>query len=256
MRTLKFLLRKEFRQVFRDPSILRIIFVMPMIQLLVLPWAADYEVKNIQLSVVDHDHSTYSQQLINKITSSGYFILEDYSPSYNHSLHDIEKDKADLVLEIPASFEKNLVKENESVLFLAVNAINGVKAILGASYLQAIVQDFNYDVREDWIFRLDDANEAILVLLRALQSLFVLLELVERDHAGAKTQADELMTAADREHRRSRLANERAEGFQNRGLVVIKVAQRAAEHDRVGLKVFGGGGDLGQVRHFGCRALH
>jgi len=94
MRTLKFLLQKEFRQVFRDPSILRIIFVMPMIQLLVLPWAADYEVKNIQLSVVDHDHSTYSQQLINKITSSGYFILEDYSPSYNHSLQDIEKDKA------------------------------------------------------------------------------------------------------------------------------------------------------------------
>ena len=69
MRTLKFLLQKEFRQVFRDPSILRIIFIMPMIQLLILPWAADYEVKNIQLSVVDHDHSEYSRQLINKITA-------------------------------------------------------------------------------------------------------------------------------------------------------------------------------------------
>ena len=44
MRTLRFLLQKEFRQIFRDPSILRIIFVMPMIQLLILPWAADYEV--------------------------------------------------------------------------------------------------------------------------------------------------------------------------------------------------------------------
>ena len=151
MRTLKFLLQKEFRQVFRDPSILRIIFVMPMIQLLVLPWAADYEVKNIQLSVVDHDHSTYSQQLINKITSSEYFILEDYSPSYNHSLQDIEKDKADLVLEIPASFEKNLVKENESVLFLAVNAINGVKANLGGAYLRSIIQDYNREVRLKWI---------------------------------------------------------------------------------------------------------
>lgn len=151
MRTLKFLLQKEFRQVFRDKSILRIIFVMPMIQLLVLPWAADYEVKNIQLSVVDHDHSTYSQQLISKITSSGYFILEDYSPSYNHSLHDIEKDKADLILEIPASFEKNLVKENESTLFLAVNAINGVKANLGGAYLRSIIQDYNREVRLKWI---------------------------------------------------------------------------------------------------------
>ncbi len=63
MRTLKFLLQKEFRQIFRDPAILRIIFMMPAIQLLILPWAADYEVKNINLTLVDHDHSTYSQQL-------------------------------------------------------------------------------------------------------------------------------------------------------------------------------------------------
>src|ERR1043166_4860829 len=128
MRTLKFLLQKEFRQIFRDPGILRIIFIMPVIQLLVLPWAADYEIKNIQLSVVDHDHSDYSRQLISKITASGYFQLQDYSDSYTNALHDIEKDKSDLVLEIPASFEKKLVKEDEAGLFLAINAINGVKA--------------------------------------------------------------------------------------------------------------------------------
>jgi ABC-2 type transport system permease protein len=151
MRTLKFLLQKEFRQVFRDPSILRIIFVMPMIQLLVLPWAADYEVKDIKLSVVDHDHSDYSRQMISKITSSGYFHLESYNASYKDALHDIETDKADLVLEIPASFEKNLVKEDEAGLFLAVNAINGVKANMGAAYLRSIVQDFNREIRLKWI---------------------------------------------------------------------------------------------------------
>src|SRR5882672_1579787 len=113
MRTLKFLLQKEFRQVFRDRSILRIIFVMPMIQLLILPWAADYEVKDINLSVVDHDHSEYSRRLISKITSSGYFRLQGYTGSYQTALHEIEKDNADLILEIPAAFEKKLVKEDE-----------------------------------------------------------------------------------------------------------------------------------------------
>jgi ABC-2 type transport system permease protein len=151
MRTLKFLLQKEFRQVFRDPSILRIIFVMPMIQLLILPWAADYEVKDIKLSVVDHDHSDYSRQLISKITSSGYFHLENYSGSYNDAVHDIETDKADLILEIPASFEKDLVKEDEAGLFLAINAINGVKANLGGAYLRSIVQDFNREIRLKWV---------------------------------------------------------------------------------------------------------
>ena len=52
------------------------------------------------------------------------------------------------------------------------------------------------DVREDWIFRFGNANEAILVLVRSLQALFVLLEFVESDHARAKTQTDELMAAA------------------------------------------------------------
>jgi ABC-2 type transport system permease protein len=98
MRTLKFLLQKEFRQIFRDPAIIRIIFVMPMIQLLVLPWAADYEVKNIQLSVVDHDHSDYSRQLVSKLTASGYFQLQNYSGSFNTGMEAVEKDEADLIL--------------------------------------------------------------------------------------------------------------------------------------------------------------
>ena len=151
MRTLKFILRKEFRQIFRDPSILRVILIMPVIQLLILPWAADYEIKNIKLAVVDHDHSEYSRQLINKITASRYFLLTDYSSSYEHSLEQVEKDKADLVLEIPEHFEKDLVKEDEAKLFLAVNAINGVKAGLGSAYLQNIIQDFNGEVRMQWI---------------------------------------------------------------------------------------------------------
>ncbi len=151
MRVLLFLLQKEFRQIFRDPAILRIIFVMPIIQLLVLPWAADYEMKNINISVADHDHSPYSQRLISKITASGYFILKDYTASYQQSLVDIEKDRADLILEIPVSFEKKLVKENKASLFIAVNAINGVKASLGAAYLGSIIQDFNNEVRTEWI---------------------------------------------------------------------------------------------------------
>ncbi len=151
MRTLLFLLQKEFRQVFRDPSILRIIFVMPMIQLLILPWAADYEVKDIKLAVVDQDHSEYARRLISKITASGYFKLQDYTASYQAALHDIEKDQADLILEIPAFFERELVKEDEASLFIAVNAINGVKANLGGAYLGRIIQDYNREVRTEWI---------------------------------------------------------------------------------------------------------
>ncbi|MGB8192937.1 MAG: ABC transporter permease [Chitinophagaceae bacterium] len=151
MRTLRFLLQKEFRQIFRDPSILRIIFVIPIVQLMILPWAADYEIKDVRLSVVDHDQSAYTRQLLSKITSSGYFQLQSYTASYKAAQEDVERDKADLVLEIPAGFEKNLVKEDEAELFMAVNAINGTKANLGAAYLRSIIQDFNREIRTEWI---------------------------------------------------------------------------------------------------------
>ena len=143
MRTLRFLLQKEFLQIFRDKNLLRQILIAPIIQLMVLPWAANYEVKNISLAIVDHDHSTYSQKLQSKIFSSGYFKMADYCASYNDGYKLIEGDKADIVLEIPPGFEKNLVRDNKQKIFLAVNAINGVKALVGTGYLGNILNDYN-----------------------------------------------------------------------------------------------------------------
>jgi ABC-2 type transport system permease protein len=151
MRAIKFLLQKEFRQIFRNRSILAMILVMPVMQLIILPLAANYEVKNIYLAVVDHDHSSYSQKMIAKITSSGYFRLTGYSNSYKEVFHLIESDDADVVLEIPNGFERNLIRENEQKLLIAVNAINGVKANLGSAYLASIIRNYNQDVRIDFM---------------------------------------------------------------------------------------------------------
>lgn len=162
MRTLKFLLQKEFKQIFRNKALLPLIFVVPIVQLLILPLAADYEVKNINISIVDHNHSTFSRNLISKITSSGYFRLADYSNSFQSAFNQIESDKSDLILEIPQGFEKNLVRENEQKLFIAVNAINGVKAGLGGAYLNQIITAYNADIRLQW-FQSDKFNTAPVI---------------------------------------------------------------------------------------------
>ena len=151
MKRLKVVLEKEFRQVFRNPAILRLVLVMPVVQLLVFPFAANYEVKNVLLSVVDHDHSSYSQKFINKITGSGYFKLTDYSPSYNQAMKAVEADKADLIIEIPPAFEKDLIRDNKASMLIAVNAVNGTKANLGGAYAANIVRDFNSEIQMQWI---------------------------------------------------------------------------------------------------------
>lgn len=147
MRTLKFLLQKEFRQLLRSKGTIRMLIIVPVIQLLLLPMTADYSVKNIEIAIVDHDHSQYSQKLISKITASGYFRLSGYNSSFKEAYTLVEKDKADLVLEIPEGFERNIIRENAQKLFIAVNAINGTKAGLGGAYLASILADFNAQLR-------------------------------------------------------------------------------------------------------------
>jgi ABC-2 type transport system permease protein len=164
MRTIRFLLQKEFRQIFRNRVILAMIVVMPTVQLMILPLAADYEVKNVNLAVVDRDRSPYTQKLVSTITSSGYFRLVGYDNSYDESYQRIAQDEADLILEIPAGFERDLVRSGSSKLFLAVNAINGTKANLGGAYLNNIIQRFNGDIRSTLMTPGQAATPSINVL--------------------------------------------------------------------------------------------
>jgi ABC-2 type transport system permease protein len=151
MKTLLFLLEKEFRQILRNRQSISILIIAPVIQLVLLPLAANYTVKNISIAVVDNDHSTFSQKLIPKIISSGNFRVTAYTASYQEALSMVEQDKADLVFQIPLNFEKNLVRENSDKVYVSMNAIDGTKASLGGFYLNSILSDFNSDIREDWL---------------------------------------------------------------------------------------------------------
>ncbi|MGE3801125.1 MAG: ABC transporter permease, partial [Candidatus Kapaibacterium sp.] len=143
MRTLLFLLQKEFRQIFRNPAIVRMILVAPTLQLLVLPLAADYEVKNINLAVIDHDHSTWSRQLTQKFAASDHFQLVGYEDSYRHAFALVEKNEADILLELPSGFERDLIREGEGKVMMSANAVNGVKGGLGTAYALNIIGSFN-----------------------------------------------------------------------------------------------------------------
>ena len=150
MNKLFYLIQKEFLQIFRNKEILRAIFIMPMMQLILLPLAADYSVKNISLAVINDDHSTYAQRLIYKLNASGYFKITVYAQSYQEALNAIGQDEADLALHIPNHFEQNLIRENQSNTFVSINAINGIKAGLGGAYINTIIRDFNNEIRLEW----------------------------------------------------------------------------------------------------------
>lgn len=140
---LRYLLEKEFKQIRRDRFMPKIIFIIPIMQLIILPFAANFEMRNINLSVVDNDRSVTSGQLVDKVLSSGYFRQTDESVRYDEALASIESNESDIILEIPSGFERDLGREGQADILIAANAVNGTKGGLGSSYLSSIIQDFN-----------------------------------------------------------------------------------------------------------------
>ena len=86
MRVLLFILRKEFIQIFRDKMMLPMLLLMPVLQLLILPFAADLDVRQLKITVVDNDHSPYSRSLISRISATDLFEIYAISGSYYEAL--------------------------------------------------------------------------------------------------------------------------------------------------------------------------
>lgn len=143
---LKFLLEKEFKQFIRNPFLPRLVLLIPVMMLLVLPWAADLNTKHVRLAVVDRDGSPYSQRLVRKATSSDYFLLYEQFGCYREALHAVEMGEADLILEIPRHFERDLIREKITDVLIAANTVNGTKGLLGSSYLARILADFTREI--------------------------------------------------------------------------------------------------------------
>lgn len=146
---IRFLIEKEFKQMMRN-IILPVVFILlPLGMINVMPRAATQEVKDLKISVVDNDHSTLSSRLIQKLSASAYFTLNSIKPSYDEASGDMEEGSADFIIEIEPGFERNLIKEGVSHVMISANAVNGVKAGLGSSYLAQIIADYSAELRNE-----------------------------------------------------------------------------------------------------------
>ena len=150
MRTIRFILKKEFLQIFRNRAMIPIIFFMPIFQLLILSNAATYEIKNIKFSVVDLDQSKFSRELVSKFTSTGYFILTENSFSVSEAEEGFRKNTSKLILHIPPDFEKNYRKNGTADIQAVINAEDGSAAGIIYNYTSNIVQQFGAGIVTEW----------------------------------------------------------------------------------------------------------
>lgn len=147
MRTIGYIIQKEFKQIFRNKGMLPIIFILPIIQLVVLSNAATYEVNNIKFAYIDSDHTSTSRTLIEKFDASSFFDVLAVYPSDKQATSAMLSGEVDVVLEIPNHFERNLLKEKSATLGVRINAIDGSAAGVKGGYINEIVHGFNREVR-------------------------------------------------------------------------------------------------------------
>jgi len=146
MSALRFLLRKEFLQIFRDKVIIRMLFLMPLVQLLVLSNAATFEVKAARLYVVDHDHSARSRGVVDRLAASGRFIPTAASQSLAQADAAMLDRATDVILVIPAEFERGLVRERRASVQLILNAEDGAAASVMQSYAGQILSAYSREL--------------------------------------------------------------------------------------------------------------
>ena len=171
MKTIKFLIEKEFKQMFRNPLIPRMIVAYPIMVILVFPWAISFEIKNIKIDVVDHNKSTYSRRLTEKIEASRYFILNATPPDYQTAMQNMESGETDMIMEIPSSFDKELIKNRTSGVGMAVNSVNGTQGLLGSNYIMQIVNDFSSELRGELMHTLPLKTRASMIKMPKIEIL-------------------------------------------------------------------------------------
>lgn len=148
MRIILMLIRKEFLQVYRNKLLMSILIVAPLVQFIIFPFTADYEIKVLHIGFIDYDQSGTSKQIVEKFTYSPYFINYGFIESREKGELLMMQDKVDFIIEFPSHFEKEMMNGGDPQIAITANAINSVKAGIGSGYIKNVLRQFFEEKKE------------------------------------------------------------------------------------------------------------
>ncbi|MFZ0389103.1 MAG: ABC transporter permease [Calditrichia bacterium] len=139
MRRIGYMIRKEFRQIFRDRPMTVIIFVVPLIQLLLLSYTITFDVKNISLLVIDNDNSGLSREIVRAFSHTERFRSAGTADHIRKAGESMQAWQAQMALVIPAGFARDLQRGRQPQLQVIVDGVDGNTAGIAMGYAQQIL---------------------------------------------------------------------------------------------------------------------
>jgi ABC-2 type transport system permease protein len=149
MRTILHIIRKEFFQLRRDPRMLTIVIIAPIIQLMFLGYAATLDVKDIPVVVCDMDNSRASREFVEQVSNSGYFTVEYRITDIDAVDSYLDDNKAVVAIVIPRGFGNKLQSGVPAPLQILVDGANSNTAAISLSYIRGMTERFSRMVLAD-----------------------------------------------------------------------------------------------------------
>jgi ABC-2 type transport system permease protein len=143
LRSVGALVKKEFYQVRRDRVMLRMIFVMPMIQILMFGYIVSTDVKLIRVAVHDEDRSELSREYLRALTAGDYFVTRATTIGLLDADLGLQENKYDVALIIPRGFSEKLRSMKQAGVGFMVDGSNANSAAISLGYASTITQQFN-----------------------------------------------------------------------------------------------------------------
>jgi ABC-2 type transport system permease protein len=140
---IKHMLIKEFIQVFRDPKMKRIIFLVPVIQILVFGYAVTTNVNHVATAVYDLDRTVSSRELVSRFESSRYFDIVEYVTDDQRANDLMDRGKALAILRMNRGFEDDLRAGRTATLQLILDGTDSNSAGIVLNYCARIVGEYS-----------------------------------------------------------------------------------------------------------------
>lgn len=140
------IIKKEFYQLRQDKRMLAVSMVAPILQVLLLGYAATTDIKNSTMVVCDMDRTAESRTFVESFTTSGYFILQYNVDRPDDATTYIEEAKANIILVIPKGFARTLFAREQAQVQVILDGADANTATILLTYATQIVTSYGRKV--------------------------------------------------------------------------------------------------------------
>lgn len=154
------LVRKELRQIFRDRLMLRVIFLMPLMQLFILGYAVTFDVKNLDVLVIDRDGTSASRGLVDRFEHNEHFVVKRIGDPGAGIEGYLRRGEAVIAIVIPKDFGRSLETGRPTEIEILLDGSNSNTAGIALGYCNRIVYRFAADRAAEGLARAPGAGHA------------------------------------------------------------------------------------------------